>query len=142
MQVRNLEYATAVQGVFLNAPFVHQLGVRLESVKPGICRARLEITSHHLQHLGRIHGGVISTLAGHTALGAAMSVASPEVILVSPDQNLKLFRSADNGTLQAVATVIKAGAMLIFVESEVFLLAAQPLLLAKGSFTFTSSAPA
>ncbi|WP_035245633.1 PaaI family thioesterase [Desulfogranum mediterraneum] len=138
MKVRNPEYAQDVAAVFSGAPFIRELGVELEAVEPGCCRARVQVRPDHLQHLGRVHGGVISSLAGHAALGAAISVVPRGEVLVAPEFTFKMFRGVDSGLLQARATVVKSGAVLVFAESEVFSCTQERRqLLAKGSYTFT-----
>ncbi len=138
MKVRNSDYKKDVEAIFTDAPFIKNLGIRLIEVEPGKCKAEVELTSGHLQHLGRVHGGVASSLAGHSALGAALSIVPAGDILVAPEFTFKMFRSAEMGILQARAHVIKSGALLVFAESEVFHLDGDVShLVAKGAFTFT-----
>jgi len=138
MKVRNKRYKEDVAEVFDKATFIRNLGIRLVEVTPGMCRAEVSVVADHLQHLGRVHGGVVSSLAGHAALGAAISVVPAGDILVAPEFNFTMFRSVDSGRLEARATVLKSGALLVFVESEVVSLQGEDVsLTAKGSFTFT-----
>ncbi len=138
MKVRNNEYQKDVAAVFDNALFIKNLGIKLVTIEPAFCKAEVELTPEHLQHLGRAHGGVISSLAGHAALGAAISIVPAGDILVAPEYTFKMFRGVEKGHLQARAHVLKSGALLIFVESEVFhLYGGKTHLVAKGSFTFT-----
>lgn len=138
MKVRNSNYMQDVETVFREATFIRELGIKLVTVEPGRCLAEVEVIPAHLQHLHRVHGGVISSLAGHAALGAAISVAAEGDVLVAPEFTFQMFRGVDSGLLQTTAQVIKGGALLIFTEAEVFYNdAAGEHLIAKGNFTFT-----
>lgn len=138
MKVRNVDYERDVHKVFENARFIRELGIRCTDVGVGSCRAEVRVVPGHLQHLDRVHGGVISSLAGHAALGAAISVVPAGDILVAPEFSFTMFRAVDSGLLQARATVIKAGAVLVFTESEIFHVEeGKTHMVAKGTFTFT-----
>lgn len=140
MHAPNPEFEDAVEKVFADATFVTNLDIRLISVEPGRCEAALDVSIKHLQHLGRIHGGVVTTLAGHTALGAAMSVASSKAILVSPDFKMTMLRGSDSGELRASARVLKTGGALTFVEVDIVNNTGKSSkLIAKGSFTLIDS---
>ena len=141
MQALNSDYKVAVKEAFADATFVTNLDIRLISVDPGRCDAALDVSSKHLQHLGRVHGGVVTTLAGHTALGAAMSVASSTAMLVSPDFKMTMLRGCNSGELHASARVLKTGGALTFVEVEIVNNTGKiSKLIAKGSFTLIDSA--
>ena len=137
MEARDPDYQQAVEAVFTDAQFVADMRILLDGVTPGRCQASVELSDQHRQHLGLVHGGVIMTLAGHAALGAALSIAEAGAPLVLPSYSMNMMRGAKSGKLGAEAIVVKAGAALTFVESEVY---AEPdgkrQLLAKGSFTF------
>lgn len=138
MKARNNNYKKDVEAVFREATFIRELGIQLVDVEPGKCLAEVQVIPAHLQHLHRVHGGVISSLAGHAALGAAISVASKGEVLVAPEFTFQMFRGVDSGLLQTRAQVIKGGALLIFTEAEVFYNdTAGEHLIAKGNFTFT-----
>ena len=138
MKVRNNNYKQDVEAVFREATFIRELGIQLVNVEPGLCLAEVQVVPAHLQHLNRVHGGVISSLAGHAALGAAISVASEGDVLVAPEFTFQMFRGVESGVLQAKAQVIKGGALLIFTEAEVFYNdTTGEHLVAKGNFTFT-----
>lgn len=143
MQALNPDFEADVGKIFADAPCVTNLDIRLISVEPGSCEAALEVSTKHLQHLGRIHGGVVTTLAGHTALGAAMSVASSSAVLVSPDFKMTMLRGSESGELRACARVLKTGGALTFVEVDVINdVENVSKLVAKGSFTLIDSSAA
>ena len=120
MRIEDPNFRARVGAMFTDAPFVHGMGVRLTGVEPGICEASLALTPDHLQHLGRVHGGVISTLAGHAAAGAATSLIAPDRYIVAAEFKLNLLRGAAEGTLRCRSEVLKPGALLMVTETEVW----------------------
>jgi len=132
------ETRAAVMRLFSEAEFVASMGIKAVALEVGFCRARLQIEPRHLQHLGRVHGGVVTTLAGHAALGAAATVCGVDEPLVAPDFSLRLLRGVDSGELIAEAKVLKRGRALVFVDVEVF---AADQLVANASYTLMRPAP-
>ncbi|EDM49745.1 PaaI family thioesterase [Marinobacter algicola] len=109
-----------VERIFSSAPFVADIGLELVSIKTGECRSRLALENRHLQQDGFVHFGVQATVADHTAGAAGASMAMPGQMVLTSDFSLKLLRSASGTHIECVATVLKAGASLTVVESEVF----------------------
>ena len=112
------EARAGVVRLFTEAPFVADMGIVPIRIEMGVCHAELQVGPRHLQHLGRAHGGVVTTLAGHAALGAATTIAGPGG-LVAPAFSLQLMRAVGPGQLIAKARVIKGGKKLIFIEVEI-----------------------
>jgi acyl-CoA thioesterase len=56
------------------SPFHGWMQMRLERLEPGEADVSLEVAEHHLNLMGSLHGGVISSLAD-TATGVAMHSA-------------------------------------------------------------------
>jgi uncharacterized protein (TIGR00369 family) len=112
--------ASEVERIFLSAPFTKDLGVRLESVAPGECRSSLALAERHLQQDGFMHAGVQATVADTTAGAAAATLIGPGQYVLSAEFKINLLRSAKGSHLTCVAKVLKAGATLTVVESEVF----------------------
>jgi uncharacterized protein (TIGR00369 family) len=109
-----------VERIFLAAPFTRDLGLRLESVAPGECRTSLVLTERHLQQDGFVHAGVQATVADTTAGAAGATLIGPGQYVLSAEFKINLLRSAKGTRLACVAKVLKAGATLTVVESEVF----------------------
>lgn len=137
MKIRNPEFKTCVEQMFKEAAFISQLGIKLKSVEPGMCEAMLDIVPEHRQHLGRIHGGVLATLAGHTAGGAATTILPAGMVVVGVEFNVNLLRAIDGNQLLCRAHVLKPGTKLIVAESEVYDGAYKAAkLVTKATFTF------
>ncbi len=109
-----------VERILLAAPFIRDLGLQLESASPGECCTCLKLAQRHLQQDGYVHAGVQATVADHTAGAAAASVAGAGQSVLTAEFKINLLRSARGDTLRCVARVLKAGASLTVVESEVF----------------------
>ncbi len=109
-----------VERILLAAPFTRDLGLRLESVAPGECRTSLILEERHLQQDGYVHAGVQATMADHTAGAAGATLVEPGQYVLSAEFKINLLRSAKGTRLACVAKVLKAGASLTIVESEVF----------------------
>ena len=70
-----------VREIFYRANFIRDLDIRLDKVSEGTCETSLVIQERLLQQHGFIHGGVIATMADHTAGGAARSVSGDKDVL-------------------------------------------------------------
>ncbi len=109
-----------VQRLFTASPFIQHLGLQLVSITPGECRTVLELEERHLQQEGYVHAGVQATVADHTAGAAGASLIEPGQFVLSAEFKINLLRAAKGTRLECVAKVLKAGASLSVVESEVY----------------------
>ena len=108
----------ALEHFFTAAPFIRELGLVLESVTPGECRSRLQITERHLQQDGFVHAGVQGAMADHTAGAAAASLLRPGQRILGAEYKISLLRAARGESMYCVARVIKAGRTLTVAEAE------------------------
>ena len=106
--------------VFSSAPFVSELGIKLESRAPGRCESSLILERRHLQQDGFVHAGVQATIADHTAGAAAASVLKTGQIVLTAEFKINLLRAAQGEMLCCVAKVVKPGSRLTFAESQVW----------------------
>ena len=125
-----------VSRIFENAPFITDLGIRLESSGPGDCTTVLPLERRHLQQDGYVHAGVQATIADHTAGAAAASLVRDGQYVLSAEFKINLLRAAKGERLVCRATVLKAGSQLIVAESEVFCVASgEERLVSKATVT-------
>lgn len=101
------------------APFIADLGVRLERIGPGECETSLELEPRHLQQDGFVHAGVQAALADHTAGAAAATLVGPSEYVLTVEFKINLLRPAHGERLRCRATVLKPGARIDVVESEI-----------------------
>lgn len=109
-----------VQRIFARAPFIAELGLRLESLGQGECCTVLELQPRHLQQDGLVHAGVQATMADHTAGAAAATLVREGQAVVTAEFKINLLRAARGERLLCRSRVLKPGALFSVVESEVF----------------------
>jgi uncharacterized protein (TIGR00369 family) len=99
----------SVESIFYQANFIRDLDIRLDKVSEGTCETSLVIQERLLQQHGFIHGGVIATMADHTAGGAARSVSADKDVL-TVEFKINYLRPAVGDRLRCTATVLRARA--------------------------------
>jgi acyl-CoA thioesterase len=80
--------------------FARHIGVEMLEHGKGTAKARMEISDHHLNSAGMVHGGAIFSLAD-----AVFSVASNShgTLSVAINVSISFFKAATSGTLFAKA---------------------------------------
>lgn len=99
-------------------PFLEYTGAKLKSFEKGNAEVELQIKPHHLQHLGFIHGGVISTLMDNTGWYAAMSTLDNDYTAVTMEIKINYLKPASGNYLLAKAVVKRQGKTTSFVTIE------------------------
>ena len=136
METKNPHYRDKLERAFAGAAFVAENGIRLVDCGPGWCEAVIELTPHHLQHIGVPHGGLIATLADHTAGGAAATLVAVDEYVLTAEFKISFLRGVKAERLFCRAEVLKPGSQLLFVESTVEAEAAgKRTLISKASVT-------
>jgi uncharacterized protein (TIGR00369 family) len=123
MESVNLQYKSMIARLFDEAAFVGDVGIRLADCGPGWCETDLSIMPRHLQQTGVIHAGVQTTIADHTAGGAASTLLHEEEYVLTVEFKLNLLRAGQGESLWCRAQVLKPGRSMSFVESEVYAVA-------------------
>jgi uncharacterized protein (TIGR00369 family) len=108
------------QRIFDVAPFIADLGCKLEKLESGICHASIELTEKHQQQDGFVHAGVQATLADHCAGTAAVTLIDDHQMVLTAEFKINLLRAAKGKRLLCKSAVLKAGRVLTVAESEVF----------------------
>jgi uncharacterized protein (TIGR00369 family) len=99
-------------------PFLDYVGAELKEYQKGSATVGLNVKNHHVQHLGIVHGGVISTLLDNTGWYAAMTELTANQTAVTSEIKINYLRPAQGKCLQCIADVIKSGKTSIFVKIE------------------------
>lgn len=111
--------AERIRTSFERQGFMRTLGAMLESVEPGcvtiVCRASDALT----QQQGLVHGGVVASLADVACGYAALSVAPPDVEVLTVEFTVHFLKPANTPELVAVGRVLQAGRTLTVCEGSV-----------------------
>jgi uncharacterized protein (TIGR00369 family) len=102
------------------APFIRDLGLRLESLGEGTCTTVLDLKERHLQQDGFVHAGVQATIADHTAGTAGATLIPDGRAVLSIEFKINLLRPARGERLVCRAKVLRPGRSVSVVESEVY----------------------
>lgn len=99
-------------------PFLEHMGANLKSYEKGKAEVELFTKDYHLQHLGFVHGGVISTLMDNTGWYAAMSNLEEDKTAVTMEIKVNYLKPVKGEYLVAKAEVKREGRTTSFVTIE------------------------
>jgi uncharacterized protein (TIGR00369 family) len=115
------------------SPFGNHLGIELISTGDGKAVCAVQLKPFHLNNGGRVHGGVLTSLAD-TAAGVAVRSKRPDGKLsATTDLSIAFIRPPTGDRLLATAEVIHAGKRLFRTEISIH---CDEKLIAKTSATF------
>lgn len=115
------------------SPYGDFLGIEILEIAEGKAKCHLQLQDHHLNNGGRVHGGVLTSLAD-TAAGMAVRSVRPEGKLsATTDLSISFIRPPMGQALEAEAVIIHAGKRLFRVEIVIF---SDAKLVAKTNATF------
>jgi len=121
-----------VEPIFQDAAFIRHLGIALEAAGRGWVRTSIAVRPEHLQQHGFVHAGVITTLADHTAGGAARAAVDPGTDVITIEFKINFLKPAKADALAATGVVLRAGKTIVTSESEVYAMTADgPVMVAK-----------
>lgn len=101
-------------------PFLEHIGGKLDCYQKGHAEVELSTMPYHLQHLGFIHGGVISTLMDNTGWYAAVSNLPEGFTSVTMEIKINYLKPASGESLRAIGNVIRQGKKTSFVKIELY----------------------
>ena len=99
-------------------PFLEHTGAKLKSFSKGKAEVELDVKPYHLQHMGFIHGGVISTLMDNTGWYAAVSNLEEGFTAVTLEIKINYLKPAIGKYMLATANVKRQGRTTAFVTIE------------------------
>jgi uncharacterized protein (TIGR00369 family) len=111
--------ADRVREIFYLANFIRDLDIRLDKFAEGICETSMVVQERMRQQHGFVHGGVIATLADHTAGGAARSVSGEKDVLTL-EFKINYLKPAIGDHLRCTSTVLRAGKAVTVAEALVY----------------------
>jgi uncharacterized protein (TIGR00369 family) len=126
-----------VAPIFEDAAFANHLGIVLTAAGPGWCETSLAARPDHLQQHGFVHAGVITTLADHTAGGAARASVAPGSDVLTVEFKINFLRPATGRRFVCRGETLRAGRTLVVAESSVYTADGERQLVAKCISTLT-----
>ena len=99
-------------------PFLEHTGAALKSFGKGEAEVELHVKPHHLQHVGFVHGGVISTLMDNTGWYAAASNVEEGCTVMTMEIKINYLKPTSGKYLTASAKVKRQGSTTTFVTIE------------------------
>ena len=115
------------------SPYNDFLGIEMLSYGEGVAECRIDLKDHHLNTGGRVHGGVLTSLADSAAGVAVRSIRPEGKFTATTDLNIAFVRPPKGKSLLALAKVIHAGRQLFRVEVDIH---SDDKLVAKTNATF------
>ncbi|MBP1961715.1 PaaI family thioesterase [Paenibacillus aceris] len=94
------------------------LGCEFVAMKDGIVTIALEAKSHHLNPIGIVHGGVLSSLLDN-AMGIVIMTARPEDKVVTTNLNVHFVAPLYEGRLTVTAELIHQSRKMITAQGRV-----------------------
>jgi uncharacterized protein (TIGR00369 family) len=118
-QPRNPDYEARVRDSFARQGFMNFLGAEMTVVEPGAVEIELPFRDELSQQHGFFHGGITGTLADNAAGYAAFTLFDADSAPLTVEYKLNLLAPARGERLIARGRVIKPGARLSVVRSDV-----------------------
>ena len=114
--------------------FLSYIGGELVELGEGTAKLAFAIGSHHMQHLGVVHGGAIATLADHCGWYAVISQLDAGYTSVTIELKINYLRPATGERLLAEAKVINRTRRTAFAVVEIYV---QEVLVAYATATYS-----
>ncbi len=126
--------------VAASIPWVTDLGLTLEAIGEGTCRARLPYDRRKVRPGGTVAGPMLIALASYAAYVAVLSVAGRVELAAVISQAANFFRGTA-GDVIAEARILSRGKRLVTTETRLLAADAEGTLLAQVTATYSLPAP-
>ena len=100
-------------------PFGTLLGIRLDSVAPGVATMTLPIRDDLRQNNRVVHGGAIAALIDSTAAFAVIPLLKEDETTTTVDLTISYLRPLVDGEAKATAKVLREGSRIINISAEI-----------------------
>ncbi len=101
-------------------PFLEHIGAVVEKLSKEKAVLSIDVQDYHLQHLGYVHGGVISSLADNAGWYAVIANLTEEKTSVTVEIKINYLKPAKKGKLKAIGRVLRKGRKVAFAVVEVY----------------------
>jgi len=110
---------TRIENSIKNVPFGDLVGLKVESVAPGLAVLSLLVRAELKQNNQVVHGGAIATLIDSAAAFAVIPLLDEQETTTTVDLTVSYLRPLVEGTATATARVLRAGSRVISISVEV-----------------------
>lgn len=100
--------------------FLDYIGCSVEKSDKEEARLSIEVRQEHLQHMGYIHGGVISTLADNTGWYVLKPYLDANQTAMTQELTVNYLHPGKGKKLTALGKLVKIGKRTAFVTVELF----------------------
>ena len=100
-------------------PFGSLLGIRLDSVEPGIATMSLPVRDELRQNNRVVHGGALAALVDSAAAFAVIPLLKDDETTTTVDLTISYLRPIVTGEARATARVLRAGSRIINISAEI-----------------------
>jgi uncharacterized protein (TIGR00369 family) len=137
MTPKNPDYEKNIRKKLENQHFMHHIGFNLTKITPGYVEGELILEKKHQQQFSYAHGGVTATIADLVMGFAAYSLVNIHEGTVTSDLKIAYLRPGIGSKIIGRGTVIKAGNLLHFCESDIICINenGEEILIARGYAT-------
>jgi acyl-CoA thioesterase len=104
---------------FPSPPFWDVLGIEVAQMGEGYARLVMPFDEKLTQPYGLVHGGALFALGDSAAAVAIGSVVEPEKKFVTIEMKINFLLPVKDGTMEAVAKVIKKGKRIVPVDMDI-----------------------
>lgn len=106
--------------MFLKAKFIQWMNVELLKLENGVCECKLKVRADFLQQDGFVHAGIITTLADHSAGGAAGTLLQENEKVLTIEFKTNFLRAAKSPELFCKSICLKKGQSIAVAESSIY----------------------
>jgi len=126
--------------VAASIPWVNDLGLEVEAIGEGACRARLPFDARRVRPGGTVAGPMLVALASYAAYVAVLSVVGRIELAAVVTQTANFFKGT-GGDVIAEARVLNRGRRLVATETRLLAAADEATLLAQVTASYSLPAP-
>jgi uncharacterized protein (TIGR00369 family) len=108
-----------VETAINEVPFGNLLGIRLDSVAPGLATMTLPVRDELRQNNRVVHGGAIAALVDSTAAFAVIPLLKENETTTTVDLTISYLRPLVKGEAKATARVLREGSRIINISAEI-----------------------
>lgn len=99
--------------------FCGLLGIKINELDAGLCRAEMEVLEKHMNPFMNIHGGAYAGLMDHITFWCLYGALPENMGYTTIDLHIDDLRACKDGLLTAEARLLKKGSTICLVEADI-----------------------